>query len=93
MKLSRQLKRARVPTSDLVRFYTCCIRSVCDYTLPVFHSPLLNYLINDLERVQKRALPIICPHLSYNESLTVLPTWIHFSIIIVFYVVLFWVKS
>ena len=72
MKLSRQLKRARVPTSDLVRFYTCCIKSVCNYTLPVVHSPLPNYLINDLERGQKRALSIICPHLSYNESLTFL---------------------
>ena len=49
----RQLKRARVPTSDLVRFYTCCLRSVCDYDVPVFHSSLPNYLINDLERVQK----------------------------------------
>ena len=68
----RQLKRARVPTSDLVRFYTCCIRSVCDYAVPVFHSSLPNYLINDLERVQKRALSIICPHLSYNESLAFL---------------------
>ena len=27
---------------------------------------------NDLERVQKRALSIICPHLSYNESLAFL---------------------
>ena len=68
----RQLKRARVSTSDLVRLYTCCIRSVCDYAVPVFHSSLPNYQINDLERVQKRALSIICPHLSYNESLTFL---------------------
>ena len=68
----RQLKGARVSTSDLVRFYTCCIRSVCDYAVPVFHSSLPNYLINDLERVQKRALSIVCPHLSYNESLAFL---------------------
>ena len=38
----RQLKCARVSTSDLVRFYTCCIRSVCDYAVPVFHSSLRN---------------------------------------------------
>ena len=66
----RQLKRVRVSTSDLVKFYTCCIsRSVCDYAVPVFHPSLPNYLINDLERVQKRALSIIFHHLSYNESL------------------------
>ena len=68
----RQLKRARVPTSDFVRFYTCCIRSICDYAVPFFHSCLSNYLINDLKRVQKRALSIICSHLSYSESLAFL---------------------
>ena len=62
----RQLKRARVPTSaDLVRFYTC-IRSVYDYAVPVFHSSLPSYLINDLEWIQKRALSIIFPHLCYS---------------------------
>ena len=70
--LLRQLKRTRVSTSDLVRFYISCIRSVCDYAVPVFHSSLPNYLINDLEQVQIRALSIICPHLSYNESLAFL---------------------
>ena len=68
----RKLKRARVPTSDLVRFHTCCVRSVCDYAVSVFHSSMPNYLINDLERVQKRALLIICSHLSYSESLAFL---------------------
>ena len=67
----RPLKRNGVSTSDLVRFYTC-IRSVCDYAVPVFQSSLPNYLINDLEGLQKRALSIICPHLSYNESLAFL---------------------
>ena len=70
--LLRQLKRTRVSTSDLVRFYISCIRSVCDYAVPVFHSSLPNYLINDLEQVEIRALSIICPHLSYNESLAFL---------------------
>ena len=49
-----QLKRAHVPKSDLVTFYTSCVRSVCDYAVQVFHSSLPLYLINDLERVQKR---------------------------------------
>ena len=74
-KLSRKRLNdsiARVSTLDLVRLYTCCIRSVCDYAVPVLYSSLPNYLITDLERVQKRALSIICPHLSYNESLAFL---------------------
>ena len=50
----------------------CCIRSRCDYAVPVFYSFLPNYLTNDLQRVQKRALSIISFHLSYSESLTFL---------------------
>ena len=63
-----QLKRAHVPKSDLVAFYTSCVRSVCDYAVQVFYSSLPLYLINDLERVQKRALSIIYPYVSYNEA-------------------------
>ena len=44
-------------------------RSVCNYAIPVFHARLPQYLIDDLERVQKRALSIICPTLSYNSAL------------------------
>jgi len=57
----RQLKRAQVEKADLLRFYTSCIRSVCDYAIPVFHASLPQYLIDDLERMQRRALSIICP--------------------------------
>ena len=64
-----QLKRAHVPKSDLVTFYTTCVRSVCDYAVQVFFSSLPLYLINDLERVQKRVLSIIYPYVSYNEAL------------------------
>jgi len=65
----RQLKRAQVEKADLLRFYTSCIRSVCDYAIPVFHASLSQYLTDDLERVQKRALSIICPTLSYDNAL------------------------
>ena len=63
----RQLRRAQVEKADLLRFYTSCIRSVCDYAIPVFHASLPQYLIDDLERVQKRALSIICPHLILRQ--------------------------
>ena len=67
----RQLKRARaqVEKADLLRFYTSCIRFVCDYVIPVFHASLPQYLIDDLERMQRRALSIICPTLSYDNGL------------------------
>ena len=51
-----QLKPAHAPKSDLAIFHTSCVRSVYDYAVQVFYSSLPLYLINDLERVQKRAL-------------------------------------
>ena len=65
----KQLKRSSVPKAELVSFYITCIRSVCDYAIPVFHSSLPEYLIKDLERVQKRALAIICPNQTYSHAL------------------------
>ena len=64
-----QLKRAHVPKSDLVTFYTSCDRSVSDYAVQVFHSSPPLYLINDLERVQKRALSSYYQSIIYNEAL------------------------
>ena len=52
----RQLNRAKVPTNDLLSFYTTCIRPVAEYACPVFHTALLQYLSDRLERLQKRAL-------------------------------------
>ena len=39
------------------------------YAAPVFFHALPKYLWCELERVQKRALSIICPSLSYDEAL------------------------
>ena len=47
---------------------TSCIRSVCDHAAPVFHASLQQYLIDDLERVQKGALAIISPTSSYLDA-------------------------
>ena len=64
-----QLKRAKVPFSDLVLFYTTCVGSILTYAVPVFHHALQKYLKVELERVQKRALAIICPSTTYNDAL------------------------
>ena len=71
-----QLKRARVPQKDLCPFYITCVRSVIDYTAPVFHHALQAYLSQELERVQKRAMRIICPGIEYQQALALmsLPT-------------------
>ena len=63
------LKRARVPLNDIVNFYCTTIRPVLEYCAPVFHYALPAYLNEDIERIQKRALSIISPAMSYRECL------------------------
>ena len=67
----KQLKRAKVPPNDMLLFYTC-IRPVLEYACPVFHHSLLQYLSNEMERLQKRALRIILSDLFYAEALVAL---------------------
>ena len=71
-----QLKRARVSQKDLCLFYVTCVRSVIDYAPPVFHYSLPAYLTHELERVQRRAMRIICPGIEYQHALALvnLPT-------------------
>ena len=69
-----QLKRARLPPSDLVLFYLSCVRSTVDYGVPDFYNALPQYLKNELVRIEKRALSIILPSMSYNKACEVL--WI-----------------
>jgi hypothetical protein len=70
MYFLRQLKRAKVPISDLVHFYCTCFRSVIEYASPVFHHALPAYLSDDLERLQKRALATILGYgVPYKEAL------------------------
>lgn len=64
-----QLKRANVPRKDLGLFYITCIRSLLDYAVPVFHFSIPQYLMCELERIQKRALSIICYNHDYTETL------------------------
>ena len=62
-----QLERAKLPCRDLVlSCYATCIRSILVYAAPVFFYALPKYLQCELERVQKRALSIICSSLSYD---------------------------
>ena len=67
--LLRQLKRSQVTPEELILFYITCIRSNLEYAFPVFHRDLPGYLSEDLERLQKRALRIIYPGMSYNQAL------------------------
>ena len=65
----RQLKRAGIDCNVLVRFYCSVIRSVLEYACQVFHCSLPNYLSDEIERIQRRALRIIFPNCTYSEGL------------------------
>ena len=67
-----QLKRAKVTRTDLGLFYSSCIRSIMDYAVPAFHFSLPKYLMQELERIQKRAMSTICPSVSYHEALVIM---------------------
>jgi len=66
-----QLKRAKLPCKDLVLFYITCIRSILTYAVPGFPLRTAHVLQRELERVQERALSIICAGLDCKEALDV----------------------
>ena len=66
----RQLKQSNIATKDLLSFYLVCVRPITEYACQVFHNALPQYLSEDLERLQKRALRIISQGFSTKRHLT-----------------------
>ena len=67
--LLSQLKRAGISPDDLLAFYYSVIRSVLEFSCQLFHRSLPKYLSDDIERIQRRAMRIIFPSLSYCEAM------------------------
>ena len=66
-----QLKKSNIAIKELLQFYITCIRPVMEYASPVFHDSLTQYLSDDLKSIQKRAMKIIFPGITYNEALNI----------------------
>ena len=64
-----QLKRAGISQSVLVTVYLSVVRPVLEYACPVWHTNLQQYLSDNIESIQKRALKCIFRGSSYNEIL------------------------
>ena len=64
-----QLKRSGLKPPELIQFYRTCTRPITEYTSPVFHDCLPAYLSKDIESIQRRAMRISFPSLSYKEAL------------------------
>ena len=54
-------------TKDLVSVYVSVVRPVVEYACPVWHTNLPQYLSDNIEVIQKRALKCIFPGLGYAE--------------------------
>jgi len=69
----KQLRRADVPTKDLLHFYTTVVRPVpvLEYACLVWHPGLTVAHSELLESVQKRVIRIIYPDADYQTSLIV----------------------
>ena len=65
----RVLSRGGVPPADLISVYYALIRSILEYCSEVWNYAIPQYLSNELEKVQKRAMRIIFPGHSYDEAL------------------------
>ena len=55
----RILKRAGFEVGDLVKVYCCYIRPILEYAYPIWHSSIPEYSGEQVESIQKRALPIV----------------------------------
>ena len=64
----RVLRKARVGRPQLVSVYGCLVRPILEYAAPAWPA-ILDYLSVKIERVQKRAMKIIDPGTSYEQSL------------------------
>ena len=58
-----------MPVTDLKHIYTALIRSVLEYSAPVWHTQIPTFLADELEKVQIRALRILYPDKHYSEAL------------------------
>ena len=70
LHLPIMLKRAGVPTRDILRIYLTMIRSVLEYVCQVWHTSLSGAHSDKLESVQRRTLHIVYPDLSYAKALS-----------------------
>ena len=68
LHILRVLRRGGVEINDLITIHTALIRSLLEYCCIVWHHALPSYLSQELECIQKRALKIIVPALSYSEA-------------------------
>ena len=71
MHCVRILVKICAPVDDVIMIYCSVVRSVLEYACQVWHPGLTRKQSDDIERIQKRCLSMIFPHLKYSESLEI----------------------
>ena len=67
----RILKQCGATPVALAKVFVTIVRPILEYAAPVWQN-IPDFLDNNIERVQKRAMFIICPSLDYKEALRLL---------------------
>ena len=68
----RILKRSGAPSKDIITVYSAFIRLLLEYACQVWHFSLPQFLTDQIEQVQRRALRIALTQMSYKEGLEVM---------------------
>ena len=63
------LKRYNAPREDMKTFYLSAIRLILEYGTKIWHGILTQEQSKDIERIQRRAMKIICPEKTYEQAL------------------------
>ena len=63
LHILRVSKRAGVFSMDLICVYNASVRSVLEYSYVIWATRLPRYLVDQIERIQKRAMRILLPGL------------------------------
>ena len=63
----RILKSSGAPPKDIMSVYSAFIRPVLEYACQVWHFSIPQHLNDQIEQVQRRALRVALPHLSYSD--------------------------
>ena len=63
------LKGYNAPGEDLKTFCISAIRSILEYGTKIWHESLTEKQFKDIERIQRRAIKIICAEKTYEQAL------------------------
>ena len=69
LHILRVFRNSGIPAQDLLTIYISIIRSVLEYCCAVWSTSIPSYLSDKIEKVQRRALRILYPNMSYSAAL------------------------